>query len=96
MRDSHEYFYDGTYLYDLVCEEIWLEEDHDFNQTIEYFEEKYGFYECIEGDGTKVLFHRVKKTPEEILEYVDIAWSNGSWTTDTRTLTLCRGLGLKP
>lgn len=90
LRDSHDFFYDGTWLYDIICEDLWLGEDYDFNKTIEYFEKTYGFYEFIESEGTKVIFHRAKKTPEEILEYIDIAWSDGSWTSDRETLTLQR------
>ena len=96
LRDSHDFFYDGIWLYDYISDKLWLDPDHDFNETIEYFEKKYGFYDLIECNCGQVLVHRVKKTPEQVMEMVDIAWSAGSWSSDIKTLTLWRGLGDPP
>jgi hypothetical protein len=101
LRESHEFFYDGTWLYDYISPLYWLVNTninikHDFEDTIKYFRETYGdLYELLEMESGQILVHRVKKTPEEVLEMVDIAWSNGSWGFDPVTMTSHRGLGKK-
>ena len=62
--------------------------DFDFNRTIESFNKHTPFFKLIELNSGKILFHRVKKTPEEIIKMLDIVWSgDGGWSFDYETIT---------
>ena len=99
LREVENFFYDGTWFYVYISEKMMLydyrrslrydhDKDFDFNRTIESFNKYTPFFELIELNCGKILFHRVKKTPEEIIKMLDIVWSgDGGWSFDYKTIT---------
>ena len=96
LRETENFFYDGTWLYMYVSEKMLsyssqisnITDDFDFDNCIKYCNKHHPYYKLLNLNCERVLFHRVKKTSEQLLDMLDIVWSrNAGWTFTWETIT---------